>query len=578
MADRERRRTAARRLGLPDLLVVAFLVAVSWVIVAGNRPAPGPPVPGATLDLRISLLPYYAARSVLRMLAAFALSTVFTLVYGYIAAHHRFARALLIPALDILQSVPVLGFLSVSVASFASLFPGKMTGFELASIFAIFTGQAWNMTFAFYQSLLAVPRDLRESSEIFGLSKWTKFTTLELPSSMISLVWNGMMSFGGGWFFLAASEAITVLGRDVRLPGIGSYMATAIQESNVRALTASLVTMISVIVLIDQALWRPLVAWSQKFKVELTASGDQATSLLLDIFSRSVLAGAVSRHWLRPVGIGVARAAGSVRRALARGDRVWPVLGHAFSLALYGASIALAVYGVIYAGKGLASLSGTLTLALVGRVFYLGLLTLLRVTAAVVLGMLWTIPAGVKIGMNPRLRNIAQPIVQTAASFPANMLFPFVTLLYVRYRVNFEIGAVPLMMLGTQWYLLFNVIGGAMGIPNDLDEAARIYRLRRWARWRYFILPSIFPSIVTGGITAAGGAWNASIVAEVTSWGGTTLSATGLGAFITESTVKGDWPAIVTSIAAMAVIVVLVNRLLWRRLYARAEEMRASST
>ena len=522
------------------------------------------------IDLRLSLLPFYVARSILRMFAAFALSTAFTLVYGYIAARHRIAEAVLMPALDILQSVPVLGFLSVTVASLASLFPGKTVGFELASIFAIFTSQAWNMTFAFYESLTAIPRDLVECCEVFGLSKWERFRKLELPSSMISLVWNGMMSFGGGWFFLAASEAISVLGRDVRLPGIGSYMATAMEKQDMGALGASLAAMAIVIVLMDQLLWRPLISWSKRYKMELTPAPEIPESFLWSAFSQSFLGKLASGLVLRASAV-----ASSLGRSLAAAARSLRGTGKVLVVLAYAATGVLLALGVFRAVPAVRMLVQSVDAGMVSRVFYLGLLTLARVTAGVLLGMLWTIPAGVKIGTDPHLRRVLQPVVQMAASFPANMLFPFVTVLYVRHGVNFELGSIPLMMLGTQWYILFNVIGGAMSIPGDLDEAARIYRLRGWAKWRFFILPSIFPSVVTGGVTAAGGAWNASIVAEITSWGDITLRATGLGAFIADSTARGDWPAIVSSIAAMSTIVVAVNRLLWRRLYRKAEMAKA---
>jgi len=417
------------------------------------------------ISLSLTLLPYYALCSVGRMLAAFVLSTVFTLVYGYVASHNQRAEAILIPILDILQSVPVLGFLSVSVASFASLFPGSTVGFELASIFAIFTSQAWNMTFSFYQSLSALPKDLLEASSVFGLNRWQAFKKLELPYSVISLVWNGMMSFGGGWFFLAASEAITVLGRDVRLPGIGSYMATAIEESDIKALEVSLLTMIVTIVILDQVIWKPLVAWSKKFKVELTSDGDERESLVLDVLSRSLVLQAASRYLFRPFASIAAKVLKSTAPMV---DRLMSSLGRlrwALTLINYLLWFVVVGYGILNLYRGLLSISTSISLTLMTRVLYLGFLTFLRVMASVVLGMLWTIPVGVKIGTNPRLRQVLQPLVQILASFPANMLFPFVTMVYLRYRVNFQLGSIPLMTLGTQWYLLFNVIAGAMAIP-----------------------------------------------------------------------------------------------------------------
>ncbi|HHY35989.1 MAG TPA: ABC transporter permease subunit [Firmicutes bacterium] len=583
--DGEKGRTSARRIGVADLLALGLVAALGWVVASSHRgiESIASSLPPGAITLSIASLPYYVFRSILRMILAFGLSVIFTLIYGYVAGHYRVAEMVLIPILDILQSVPVLGFLSVSVASFVNLFPGSNLGFELASVFAIFTSQAWNMTFGFYQSLSAVPKDLKEAAAVFGLGRWRTFTKLELPYSMIGLVWNGMMSFGGGWFFLAASEAITVLGKDVRLPGIGSYMATAIEESNVAALMSSLVTMAIIIVLSDQLIWRPLVAWSDKFKLELAGGVDESESLVLDLFKRSFVLDNLGRL-TQPVVRGVSWLAGNATVFITRSLREMGPSRQRFVRWLWNATVVLAkgflalflAYGLYSGVQGLVFLLRTAHLKLVVDAFYLGFLTFLRVMASVFLGMLWTVPVGVKIGTNPRLRKVAQPIVQIAASFPANMLFPFVTMLYVRYKVNFELGAVPLMMLGTQWYLLFNVIGGTMSIPRDLDEAARVYRLRGFARWKYFILPAIFPSVVTGAVTAAGGAWNASIVAEVTSWGATRLEATGLGAFIAESTSKGDWTAIVTGIAVMSIIVVVVNRFFWRKLYEKAEEMKAA--
>lgn len=533
-------------------------------------------VPQGIIDLDTRFLPFYTLRSCIRMFAAFGLSVVFTLVYGYIASHNRLAEVILIPLLDILQSVPVLGFLSVSVASFASLFPGSSLGFELSSIFAIFTSQAWNMTFAFYQSLISVPKDLREAASILGLTRWQVFKKLELPYSMISLVWNGMMSFGGGWFFLAASEAITVLGKNVRLPGIGSYMAQAIETSNARALFFALVSMVITIVALDQLFWRPFVAWSRKFKVELTSEGDESESFILDLASRSFVLQGFNQVILNPVLRGLSYAGSLLNNLISHASRTLEKAEKLITLINYSLWFLVLGYAVSRLFSFLSNLSGSITLTMVGQTLYLGFLTFLRVMASVFLGLLWTVPVGVKIGTTPALRRVLQPVVQIAASFPANMLFPYMTMLYLRYHVNLQIGAIPLMMLGTQWYLLFNVIGGSMAIPNDLKEAAALYGLKGYQKWKQFILPSIFPSIVTGAVTAAGGAWNASIVAEVTSWGKTTMVASGLGSFIAESTSKGDWGAIVTGILTMSAIVVLVNRFFWRRLWKAAEDLKAS--
>lgn len=519
--------------------------------------------PAILLDPR--MLPYYAGRSLLRMFLAFAFSILFTIVYGYIAAYSRSAERILIPLLDVLQSVPVLGFLSVTVTGFTALFPNRLLGAELASIFAIFTSQVWNMTFSFYHSLTVIPRDLREAARILRLDPWRRLTAVELPYAVVGLVWNGMMSFGGGWFFLAASEAITVLGRDIRLPGLGSYLATAVEQADLRAVTWAVVTMVVVVVLVDQLFWRPVAAWGQRFKMEEVDDEEEPSSHVLDVLRRSRLAGDIWRRAVEPVW----RAADAALSGLAK------VLEGRFASApaprvlIRATGVVVGVVVLRYAYLALRMLGGMPPGALTG-VVGLGLLTLVRVLLSTALAALWTVPVGVAIGLNPRLARVMRPLVQIAASFPANLVFPFLTALYLRYHVNFEIGTIPLMMLGTQWYVLFNVISGATALPADLREAAVMLRLRGWARWRSVYLPAIAPSLVNGCIAAAGGAWNASIVSEIVTWGSTTLSVPGLGAFITQAARVGDWAGIVWGITVMSTLVVLMNRLLWRTLFRTA--------
>jgi NitT/TauT family transport system permease protein len=522
-------------------------------------------VPHISLDPRN--LPNYAARSTLRMFVALFCSLVFTLVYGYTAAHSRRAERVLLPLLDILQSVPVLGFLSITVTLFIALFPGSLLGLELASIFAIFTSQAWNMTFSFYQSLITLPRDLDEVTRLYRLPPWQRFTRLEVPSAMVSLIWNAMMSFGGGWFFVAASEAISVLNKNYQLPGLGSYVAIAIAQRDIPALILALLTMAAVIVLVDQLFWRPLVAWADKFKVERSGAAEPPHSWLLNLLRTSRVPQIVERA-LSPLttpldrllsGLGLPARPAATNAARQRiVDRIY---NGVLALLLAGL-LALALY---------AAATNDIHGTDVGRVFMLGLVTLSRVIVLMIISTLVWTPVGVAIGFNPRLAERAQPIALLLASFPANFLFPLAALLFVHLGLSLNIGGILLMALGAQWYILFNTIAGAMSIPTDLRDMARTIGLRRWQLWRDLIIPGIFPAWVTGGITAAGGAWNASIVAEIVSWGGTTLTATGLGAYIAEATASGDWRHIVLGVGMMSLFVVALNRLFWRRLYALAE-------
>jgi NitT/TauT family transport system permease protein len=560
---------AAPRPGWRDLLIfVAFFGLLMGILrLTHEMRAPFVPAQQMEIDLSPRALPGYAARSLLRMFLAFGASILFTLVYGTVAAYNVRARKVLIPLLDILQSVPVLGFLSVTVTGFMALFPGSILGLECASIFAIFTGQAWNMTFSFYQSLRTIPEELREAATVYHLTWWQRFIKLEVPFSMIGLVWNGMMSFGGGWFFLAASEAISVLGHSFKLPGIGSYMASAVDQGDARAVTWAIIVMVAMIVLVDQLFWRPVVAWSQKFKFEQTDSGDEPTSAILDLLRHSSAVAWLESRALTPAARALDRLFSEGER-LARGRPVpqgaRQIARAVFTLAL----LALMTYGLV---RGVNVVRSGLTLTQASHIVYLGFLTLLRVVVMLVVAtIIWT-PIGVRIGFSPRLARIAQPLVQIGASFPANLVFPLVVLVFIRFRVDFNWGSILLIALGTQWYILFNVIAGASAVPSDLREAAQVFRLRRWALWRTLILPAIFPAWVTGALTAAGGAWNASIVAEVASWGTHKLRADGLGAYIAQATEKGDWPAILFSIATMSLYVVLLNRAVWRPLYALAE-------
>ncbi len=516
-------------------------------------------------------LPEYALRTTLRMLIAMLASLAFTLVYGTLAAKSRRAGMVLVPALDILQSVPVLGYTSFTVTFFLMLFPNHVLGAELAAIFAIFTSQAWNMTFSFYQSLCTVPRDLDEVSRGFHLTAWQRFWKLEVPFSMPGLIWNMMMSMSGGWFFVVAAEAITVGNRSIVLPGIGAYLAAAIAAQNLHAIGWVILAMIVVIVAYDQLLFRPLVAWADKFRMETTSSGHAPESWLLDLVRRTRLIHRV----LVPIGGLFAKAARVPMRL--------PVFDVARRLPLRGslqqksrwsdacwAFVVLAVTGYM-AWHVLAYTRTGVTLAEVGHVLTLGFITLLRVALLIALASLIWVPVGVWVGLRPALAEKIQPLAQFLAAFPANLLFPVFVLVIVRFQLNLEIWLSPLIMLGAQWYILFNVIAGASAYPNDYREAATNFRIRGWQWWRQVILPGILPYYITGAITATGGAWNASIVAEFVQWGTTELTATGLGAYIAQTTAAGDYPKIILGIAVMSLFVTFFNRLLWRPLYAYAE-------
>ena len=463
----------------------------------------------------------------------------------------------------------MLGFLSITVTFFLGLFPGSLLGAEFASIFVIFTAQAWNITFSFYHSLTTMPKDLREAAAIYRLRPWASFIKLEVPYSMIPLIWNSMMSFGGSWFFLTASETITVLHYNIHLPGIGSYIAEALRKGNVTAILYGIAMMTAVIVAVDQFLWRPLVAWSQKFKMNLNDDTAVQTSWFLHLIRRSEWLRALFRTVVAPLQARFADHTArrkEVRRTPAEARRRARITS-VVSRVVLAALLLLALYFALDAVRVVAKLG----LSQVIHVVKLGFYTFLRVIASTLLGALWTVPAGVAIGLHPRLSRIAQPLVQIAASFPSNVLYPLIAIAYVAGRVSLNIGSIPLMMLGTQWYILFNVIAGAIAIPNDLKEASSILRLRRITWWRTFILPAIYPSLITGGITATGGAWNASILAELVSWRHYTLTASGLGAYITEATTNGDWARITWGIAVMCIFVVLANRFIWRPLYRLAE-------
>jgi NitT/TauT family transport system permease protein len=510
-------------------------------------------------------LPEYALRTVLRMGAALVGSLVFSLAYAALAAKSRQAEKILIPVLDILQSVPILGFLSITVTGFMALFPGRLLGVECAAIFAIFTSQAWNMTFSVYQSLRTVPMELIEAARMYHLSPWRRFWRLEVPHAIPSLVWNMMMSVSGGWFFVVASEAITVAGQLILLPGVGSYIATAITQRDLAAIGWAVLVMFVVILLYDQLLFRPLIAWSRKFQGEPSPDADNIRPWFLIVLQRARLFDLVQLGVLA-----VNRMIDSAIAALAwRGGptagRPRPVFDRAFDIALLALAAAASIWLIDFIRESVDSTE-------IGWVFVLGLATAARVLVLIGIASVVWVPIGVWIGLRPHVADLAQPIVQFLAAFPANLFFPVAVVLILRFQLNPEIWLSPLMILGTQWYILFNVIAGATALPVELRLAAQNFAVRRLLWWRRVILPAIFPAYVTGAVTAAGGSWNASIVAEIVQWGDTTLTATGIGAYIARATAAGDGARIALGIGVLCLYVLAFNRLLWRRLYNLAAE------
>jgi NitT/TauT family transport system permease protein len=549
---------------------VALLLVIAVVILLGlgghQMVAPFLPAQQPTISLSPSVLPGYALRTTMRMLAALAASLIFTFTYATAAAKSRRAEMVLIPLLDVLQSVPVLGYLSFTVVFFVSLFPGSSLGPELAAIFAIFTAQAWNMAFSFYQGLRTIPSDLDEASRAFRLSAWQRFWRLETPFAMPGLVWNMMMSMSGGWFFVVASEAISVGAIQIALPGVGSYVALAIQERDLGAVGWAIVAMTVTIVLYDQLLFRPLVAWADKFRFEQTAAPVVPRSWVLDLFHQA----RVLRVVIQPFTAGVQALVRS-RFSLFKGVR--SPLSHRLPQRFGDVAWLTFVAAVVaYVGWKLAEFARpTLRWNDLGLVASNGTLTLLRVVILIILASVVWVPIGVAVGLRPKLAEKVQPVAQFLAAFPANLLFPIAVFLIVRFNLAPKIWLSPLMILGTQWYILFNVIAGASAFPSDFREAAASFRVRGWCWWRDVMLPGIFPYYVTGAITASGGAWNASIVSEAVSWGPKQLTGSGLGAYIAQMTTAGDYPRIALGIAVMSVIVISMNRLIWRPLYAFAE-------
>jgi NitT/TauT family transport system permease protein len=566
-----------RRFGLIDLLILLALIAGAAFLVSAAARWSAPLTPAVKIQLTPTVLPLYAGYSLLRMILGYLLSLIFTLVYGHFAAMHRRAGVVMVPVLDILQSIPILSFLPVVILALIAAFPHSNVGLELASVILIFTSQAWNMTFSFYHSVRTLPTDLQEVSVVTRLRPWRRFLTLELPSSMIGLIWNSMMSWAGGWFFLMASEQFTLGSSSFQLPGLGSYLQAAANAGNTGAILLGLLTLIILIVLLDLLFWRPLVAWADKFKVEQSSGADTPHSPVLNVLRRSVLLATLSSRVFAPVGRMLARLL----------DRLQPLPGASFSMAFSEKMPRRAAFPLrrivnwaLVSALGIIVLIGLwfmiqllaqVSLATWGSLVLATLATWLRTLIALAIGVAWTVPAGVAIGLSPRWSRRLQPIVQVVASIPATALFPILLLALVGLPGGLSLAAVLLMLLGTQWYILFNVIAGAMAIPSDLREATSIYHASGWRRWRVLILPAIFPYLVTGMLTASGGAWNASIVSEYVQFNNHTFSTIGLGASIAAAADRRDFPVLLAATLLMAIVVVIINRTLWKRLYALAE-------
>lgn len=553
-----------------DTLLIFAVIAILLVIVRTASHFVGQYDPELTISTDIRQLPSYTLQTLIRMIAAYGLSLIFTLVYAYSAYRSPIAAKILLPLLDILQSIPVLSFLPGVVLALIAIFPGQRIGVELAAILLIFTGMVWNMTFSFYQSLMSIPQELIEAAEIYRLNFWQRFWTVELPSGVIGLIWNSVMSVAGGWFFLIAIESFTLGTKDFRLPGLGSFLGTAASEGNFPAIWWGLGVLVGVIILIDFLIWRPLIAWSEKFKLETVDAQNEPESFILDFIRRSPSLRLISDRLLKPFSQSFDQ---NLAQLLAPNPKASDLrhptnLGQWVERIFVGGFAFMVLWGTWEAVLLLQSLGwDSWRQIMSGAIF-----TALRVIVALILSLLWTVPVGVAIGRNPRLARLLQPIVQIAASVPATALFPVLLLYLAKLGGGLQIGSVALMMLGTMWYILFNVIAGAQSIPSDLFEAAKVYRLSLIQRWRTVILPGIFPYLVTGIITAVGGAWNASIVSEYVHFQGETLITPGLGSTISQATAQGNYALLLAATAVMSLLVVLTNRFVWRRLYKLAQE------
>ncbi|MBD2150534.1 ABC transporter permease subunit [Pseudanabaena sp. FACHB-1277] len=552
---------------LGDVLLPFAIIAFVLIIVQTASKFGGEYSNSYQIKLSLTLLPNYALQTIVRMLSAYGISLIFSVTYAYVAYRSRLWSKILIPLLDILQSIPVLSFLPAVVLALVGLFPGQRLGIEFASILLIFTGMTWNMTFSFYQSLISIPKELIEASQVYRLGAWQRFWTLELPSGVVGLVWNSVMSVAGGWFFLMQTESFTLSSRDFTLPGLGSFLKAAADAGDNLAIFSGLAVLISIITIIDYLVWQPLIAWAEKFKNETVEASQVPESQVLDFLRRSPTMRIISDRLFTPLSEAFNR--GQVK---SKSATLAPTTDHKWLIwinwLLIGVVGFVVFSGTIEAIALLSQLSVAKWLTVITGAFY----TSIRVVIVLILSLIITVPIGVRIGRDPKLAQILQPIVQIAASVPATALFPILLLYLANVGGGLDIGAVVLMTMGSMWYILFNVIAGAQAIPAELFEAARVYKLSTLERWRSLILPGIFPYLITGIITAVGGAWNASIAGEYIRFQGRLLTATGLGSTITKASDAGDFPLLLASTIVMSLLVVLTNRLVWRPLYQVAQQ------
>jgi len=550
---------------LKDLPILLAVFSVFYAFLAMTRYWLTPVSSHTEIDLRPGALPAYAMFSIMRIAIAYVISLVFSIVYGYVAACNAKAERFMIPLLDTLQSIPVLSFLPGVMLAMVALFPSRQFGIELGSIVLIFSGQAWNMAFSFYSSLKSIPREMHEVAQVYRWSPWQRLVQMELPFAAIGLVWNSMISVASAWFYLIACEMFVLGNRDFRLPGLGSYLQTAANAADTRAIVWGLIVMVGVIVAMDQLIWRPVIAWAEKFKFEQVEGARAQRSPVLDFLRSSRVLPLIGRTFIDPAGerldLRFARAWSHRRedhRPNQRARWVWYAIGIPVAL------------GIAYAAVKMTGLAAMVTRSELRGILVGGGVTFLRVEFTLLLAALWTIPAGVAIGLNAKLSAALQPIVQVVASVPATALFPIIILLLTRVGGGLAVGSIVLMLLGTQWYILFNVIAGAIALPTDLKEVCGVFHFGRWERWRELILPGIFSYLITGFVTASGGAWNASILAEYFHLNGRTYSTTGLGAVVSEAADKANYPVLLVATMLMALIVLTINRLVWRRLYTLA--------
>ncbi len=548
-----------------DVVVLFFIAAILSLVVYVASGWRYEMQPAVEINLDPVNIPIYTANSVVRIVIAYMLSLLFSVWYGYTANRSRLHEKIMIPLLDVLQSIPVLSFLPAVTLAMIAIFPGRRLGIELASILLIFTGQVWNMAFSYYNSINTMPKELIEVTKIFRLNRFTRFLRLDMPFSAIGLVWNSMMSVAGGWFFLMACEMFVMKDRDFRLPGLGSYIQTAANLGDMPHVFYGIGTMVAVIILLDFLVWRPVVAWSQKFRFDTVQAEDEKESLVLDFLRKSPFVERAGGFWDKTLN----NAEAFYERIEALPERkIVGILRKGMTFILGIGALSLMVWALIRAGLLFSGITAGEYAAVIAAAFA----SLIRTSAAIAIASLWTVPLGVYIGLNPKASKVLQPIVQVIASIPATAVFPVVLLFLIKLGGGLAVGSVFLMLLGTQWYILFNVIAGASAIPQDLRETAALYGLKGIRKWKVLILPGIFPYLVTGMITATGGAWNASIVSEYVTFGGEVMKTRGLGSLISESTVSGNLGLLLLSTIVMAVVVVSINRLLWKRLFTLAQE------